>query len=103
MKKRLKKFYDILEKDRKITEFEKRVYKAVFSIPRGRTRSYGWVAERIKSPRSCRAVGNALNKNPYTGTVPCHRVVKSDGSAGGFSRGRRAKIKLLRSEGIDVS
>ncbi|NQT89995.1 MAG: MGMT family protein, partial [Candidatus Omnitrophica bacterium] len=45
---------------------------------------------------------NALNKNPYPGVVPCHRVVKSDGAIGGFARGARAKMRLLRKEGVVV-
>ena len=77
------------------------MYRAVLRIPRGRTRSYAWVAESIGSPRSARAVGNALNKNPYMGIVPCHRVVRSDGSIGGFARGQNAKRKMLMREGVD--
>lgn len=84
--------------NRTLTEFEKKVYLAVLKIPRGQTRSYKWVAEKIGCPRACRAVGNALNKNPYIGIVPCHRVIRSDGSVGGFARGARAKSKLLKSE-----
>ena len=68
-------------------------------IPRGQTRSYKWVAEQIGSPRAARAVGQALNKNPHVGRVPCHRVIRSDGSLGGFSRGARRKLELLSKEG----
>jgi methylated-DNA-[protein]-cysteine S-methyltransferase len=82
----------------KITEFEKAVYRAVMEIPLGQTRSYQWVAKRLHRPRSARAVGNALNKNPYAPFVPCHRVVASDGSLGGYSAGLRKKIALLKSE-----
>jgi len=102
MKRRPKGFCAALEKNRKLSAFEKRVYRAVFSIPKGQTRSYKWVAQRAGSPGACRAAGNALNKNPYAGTVPCHRVIRSDGSAGGFSRGARAKRRLLRREGLDL-
>jgi len=90
------------KKDKRITltDFEKKVYLAVSKIPRGQARSYKWVAERIGHPMACRAVGNALNKNPYIGVVPCHRVIKSDGSIGGFAKGTRRKIALLKSENI---
>ena len=85
-----------------ITEFEKKVYRVVARIPKGEVRSYKWVALRIGRPRACRAVGNALNKNPYPVIIPCHRVIKSDGSLGGFAKGAAAKKRLLRREGIDA-
>lgn len=84
-----------------MTAFERKVYMAVLRIPAGETRSYGWVAARIGKPRASRAVGNALNKNPFIGMVPCHRVIRSDGSIGGFERGARQKRILLRREGVD--
>lgn len=64
----------------------------------GEVRSYKWVAAKIGRPRAYRAVGSALNKNPFAPYVPCHRVVRSDGSLGGFARGAAAKNKLLRRE-----
>ncbi len=82
----------------KLTEFEKAVYEAVLSIPFGSTRSYRWVAQKIGRPNSARAVGNALNKNPYAPYVPCHRVVASDGSLGGYSLGLKKKRLLLDRE-----
>ena len=85
-----------------ITPFEKKVYAAVSKIPAGETKSYGWVAKKIGSPKAARAVGNALNRNPYPGIIPCHRVVKSDGSIGGFSMGIRLKKALLHKEGIMI-
>lgn len=91
-----------ISKNRALTIFEKKVYKAALAIPSGQVRSYKWVATRIGNPGSCRAVGNALNKNPYAPIVPCHRVVKSDGSLGGFAMGRKAKQRLLKREGIDL-
>ncbi|MFA5034692.1 MAG: MGMT family protein [Candidatus Margulisiibacteriota bacterium] len=80
------------------TEFEKKVYAAVKLIPKGEVRSYGWVARRIGRPKAARAVGNALNKNPFAPIVPCHRVVAANG-LGGFAGGLKKKIALLRSEG----
>ncbi len=81
-----------------MTLFEKKVYKAVSRIPRGKVRSYKQIAEDIGSPRAYRAVGNALNKNPYIGQVPCHRVVRSTGAIGGFQKGAQLKLRLLKKE-----
>jgi len=88
-------------KNNKITLFQKKVYRTVLDIPSGQVRSYSWVAARIGVPGSARAVGNALNRNPYPVSVPCHRVVKSDGKIGGYYKGRRVKEELLRREGVD--
>jgi methylated-DNA-[protein]-cysteine S-methyltransferase len=103
------------------TPFEARVYALVRRIPKGQTRSYRWVAEQLGDPNLARAVGNALNRNPclrpagfvwrsqtrrgrqaYASHVPCHRVVKSDGSLGGFAHGTRRKRRLLLAEGAAV-
>ena len=81
------------------TPFEEAVYRVVRRIPKGQTRSYRWVAERLGDPKLARAVGNALNRNPYAPRVPCHRVITSDGSLGGFARRSRKKLALLREEG----
>jgi methylated-DNA-[protein]-cysteine S-methyltransferase len=86
----------------KFTPFQKKVYKQVMKIPYGQTRSYKWLAEKINNPRAYRAVGNALNKNSYPGAIPCHRVIKSDGSLGGFSKGADAKRRLLNKEGVVI-
>ena len=83
------------------TDFEKKVYAAVKKIPPGEVRSYKWVARKISHPKACRAVGNALNKNPHIGKVPCHRVIRSDGSIGGFAKGIKRKRELLKGELID--
>lgn len=88
-------------RNKNFTEFEKKVYEAVSNIPKGEVRSYGWVARAIGRPRSYRAVGNALNKNLYPEIIPCHRVIRSDGSIGGYAKGMRAKRKLLMAEGLD--
>ncbi|MDD5137914.1 MAG: MGMT family protein [Candidatus Omnitrophota bacterium] len=82
----------------KLTSFQKAVYAATLEIPLGETRSYAWVARRIGAPKSSRAVGNALNKNPYAPFVPCHRVIASDGSLGGFRGGLAKKSRLLEQE-----
>ena len=82
------------------TSFQLKVYKTVKKIPRGQVRSYRWVAQEIGHPEAYRAVGNALNKNPHPVIVPCHRVVKSDGLLGGFSKGVKEKLRLLKAEDL---
>ena len=81
------------------TKFEERVYAVVRTIPRGQTRSYQWVAKRLGQSGAARAVGNALHRNPFAPRIPCHRVVCSDGTLGGYARGLAAKRRLLRQEG----
>ena len=83
----------------RLTDFQRLVYGAVCRIPRGHTRSYRWVAERIGRPRAARAVGQALRRNPFAPIVPCHRVVRSDGALGGYARGSARKRRLLQQEG----
>ena len=73
-------------------------------IPKGKVKSYKEVAIGINMPKSARAVANACAMNPYAPKVPCHRVIRSDGSMGGFSApgGTKAKIKLLKKEGFSL-
>lgn len=86
----------------KITRFQKKVLRAVCKIPKGEVRSYKWIAQEIGAPGASRAVGNALAKNPFPVEIPCHRVIKSDGSLGGYSAkgGVKEKLELLRKEGF---
>lgn len=86
----------------KLTEFQKKVYKITQRIPKGKVATYGLIAEVIGN-QSYRAVGNALNKNPYPIKVPCHRVVRSDGKIGGFASGPENKEKLLRNENVEIN
>jgi methylated-DNA-[protein]-cysteine S-methyltransferase len=93
------------ESQRMITPFQKRVYALVKKVPRGKVTSYSAIAKKLKS--SPRAVGQALRVNPFAPIVPCHRVIKSDGSIGGFKgeiKGRaiNEKIKLLKKEKIII-
>ncbi len=81
------------------TLFEAKVYKACSLVPKGKVTTYGAIAKKLKT-NACRAVGSALNKNPYAPKVPCHRVVNSDGNIGGFASGCDNKIRLLKKEGI---
>jgi methylated-DNA-[protein]-cysteine S-methyltransferase len=84
------------------TEFENLVYKKTREIPKGKVATYGELARAIARPGAARAVGNALNKNPTPIAVPCHRVVRSDFSIGGFARGTEEKIRLLKIEGVEI-
>jgi methylated-DNA-[protein]-cysteine S-methyltransferase len=85
------------------TEFQKSVWRELLNIPRGQTISYSELAKRIGRPNAVRAVANAVGKNPFAPVVPCHRVICSDGSIGGYSGkgGVIAKKKLLRAEGVN--
>jgi len=73
-------------------------------IPKGSVKTYKQVAIGINRPKSARAVANACGKNPYSPKVPCHRVIRSDGTLGGFSvsGGIKAKKKLLKKEGFFI-
>ena len=82
------------------TEFQVQAWRALCRIPFGRTISYGQQAANIKKPKAFRAVGSANGKNPIPIIVPCHRVVASDGSLGGYSLGLRMKKQLLALEGV---
>ena len=82
--------------------FSKNVYELISQIPSGKVSTYGLIAKKLRT-KAYRAVGNACHNNPFAPVVPCHRVVKSDGSLGGFSSGSVKKIKLLEKEGIEVS
>lgn len=83
------------------TAFEEKVYKYCAKIPKGKVSTYGAIAKAMKS-KAFRAVGQALNKNSYAPKVPCHRVIASDGSLGGFASGVKNKIKLLKKEGLVI-
>lgn len=89
-----------IDQDPRLTDFQKAVYRVVADIPRGKTLTYRQVALAIGRPGAVRAVGSALNRNPFAPRVPCHRVVKSDGSLGGFAHGPQAKQALLKKEGV---
>jgi methylated-DNA-[protein]-cysteine S-methyltransferase len=80
------------------TEFQKRVWQALRTIPFGETRSYGQIARQIGHPKAVRAVGAANGKNPISIIVPCHRVIGSNGQLTGFAGGLETKASLLRIE-----
>lgn len=81
-----------------VKTFREKVYETVKKIPKGKVLTYKEVAEKIGNPKSCRAVGNVLNKNRDK-SVPCHRVIRSDGSIGGYAWGNAKKRQLLKEEG----
>lgn len=83
-----------------LTSFSRSVFRVVSQIPKGKVLTYQEVARRIRKPKSARAVGNALAHNIYQ-DVPCHRVVRSNGSLGGYAfGGPKTKEKQLKEEGV---
>ena len=82
------------------TIFQKKVWENLFKIPYGKLVSYGKLAENIGNPKAARAVGNAVGENPVSIVIPCHRVVRGNGSIGGFGGGLPIKRILLFVEGI---
>ena len=82
------------------TDFQLSVWKELLKIPAGSTKTYKEIAVAIGKPNSSRAVANACAQNPYAPAVPCHRVVRSDGSLGGYSAdgGMERKRELLDME-----
>ena len=84
------------------TNFQVKVWKALKKIKKGEVKTYKEIAIALKKPKAYRAVANACAKNPYAPGVPCHRVIRSDGTLGGFSSpgGTKTKKKMLRREGF---
>lgn len=82
--------------------FHRRVYRELRKIPSGKTVTYGELAKRVGSPGAARAVGQAMAANPIPIIIPCHRVLRADGSVGNYSalKGTESKVMLLESEGI---
>jgi AraC family transcriptional regulator, regulatory protein of adaptative response / methylated-DNA-[protein]-cysteine methyltransferase len=81
------------------TSFQDKVYKEVRRIRAGEVRTYKEIAQAIGHPKAFRAVGTALNKNSNLAEIPCHRVVRSDGTIGGYRKGAKKKRALLQKEG----
>jgi methylated-DNA-[protein]-cysteine S-methyltransferase len=80
-----------------MSEFRQKVLKIVAKIPKGKVLTYKKVAQLAGRPKAYRSVGNILNKN-YNPKIPCHRVIRSDGQIGGYNRGVKNKIRLLKNE-----
>lgn len=85
--------------DVKGTAFQQRVWEELRRIPAGETRSYGELAAAVGNPKASRAVGGANGANNIAVLIPCHRVIASDGSLGGYAYGLAIKADLLRREG----
>lgn len=85
------------------TEFQKKVWAALLTIPFGETRSYSEIARQIGNPSAVRAVGAANGKNPISIVAPCHRVIGASGKLTGFAGGLEAKEQLLTLEGCEWS
>ena len=86
------------------TKFQKKVWNHLKTIRKGTVKTYKQVAIAINKPKSARAVANAVGKNPFAPKIPCHRVIRSDGSLGGYSGkgGVKTKKLLLKREGVIV-
>ena len=81
-------------------DFQRRVWDVARAVPYGETRSYKWLAEQAGNPRAYRAAAQAMAKNPFPLIVPCHRIIASDGSLGGFNGGLDLKKALLALERV---
>ena len=86
------------------TKFQQKVWAYLRKIPRGSVKTYSQVAKDIGKPLAVRAVANAIGKNPLAPQIPCHRVIRSDGSLGGYSGkgGKKTKRFLQKKEGITL-
>ncbi len=80
--------------------FNEKVWELTKKVPKSKVSTYQEIAKTLNC-KAYRAVGNALNKNPFAPIVPCHRIVKSDASIGGFAHGSKKKIEMLKKEGIE--
>ena len=89
--------YNLKNKMSKIKTFADKVREVVRSIPKGKVLTYKEVAKRAGKLKAYRAVGNILSKN-YDSKIPCHRVIRSDGTLGGYNRGKIKKAEMLRGE-----
>ena len=81
--------------------FNEKCYELLSKVPRGKVTTYKEIAKALNT-KAYRAVGNAMNKNPYAPQVPCHRVINSNGELGGFASGTRKKVEMLKKEGVVI-
>ena len=93
---------DVIEALKYKTQFERDVLITTFRIPMGKVSTYKRVAKKIGKPKSCRAVANALHKNPLWPIVPCHRVVSSDGSFRGPKKAAEGRRNMVAEEGVPI-
>ena len=88
--------------DKHYERLEELVYRLVSSIPEGKISTYKDIAVAVGMPKASRLIGKILNRNPNPIVVPCHRVVRSNGSIGGYRFGTKMKVELLKKEGIVI-
>ena len=81
---------------------DEKIYKKLLEVPEGKITTYGELAKAVGFTNGQRVVGRIMNKNPYPGIIPCHRVVKSDGKVGGYAYGEEIKKNMLKKEGIRI-
>jgi len=81
---------------------EKKIYKKLLQVPKGKITTYGELAKAVGMTNGQRAVGRIMNKNPYPVIIPCQRVIKSDGSVGGYAYGEKIKSNMLKKEGLEI-
>jgi len=86
----------------KLTPFQGQVLKQACRIPRGKVSTYSGLAEKVGKPGAARAVGTVMANNPFPIMIPCHRVIRADGTLGGFGGGLKMKKKMLTSEGVKI-
>ncbi len=99
---KIKTDQDVSEALKDKTQFEKDVLIETFHIPKGKVSTYKRIAERVGKPKACRAVANALHKNPLAPVVPCHRVVDSQGRFPGAAKGANWRREMLMKEGVPI-
>lgn len=85
-----------------MNDLDRRVYKKLLKVPKGKVTTYGELAKAVGLKNGQRAIGKIMNKNPFPVIIPCHRVVKSDGKVGGYFYGQNVKTKMLSEEGIQI-
>ena len=81
---------------------DEKVYKKLLQVPKGKITTYGELAKAVGLQNGQRAIGKIMNKNPYPVIIPCHRVVSSNGTIGGYAFGQDIKINMLTKEGIKI-
>ncbi len=81
---------------------DEKVYKKLLQVPKGKITTYGELAKAVGLQNGQRAIGKIMNKNPYPVIIPCHRVVSSDGTVGGYAFGQDVKTNMLIKEGIKI-
>lgn len=82
--------------------FNETCYELLKKVPKGKVTTYKSIAMAMKTT-AYRAVGNAMNKNPYAPEVPCHRVINANGKLGGFASGLKNKTRMLKEEGVEIT